>query len=521
MFPLVSQASNIINNVIDVTFRAVGNSLTNNLSSVSNTALTLFDPRLRHCYENEAPLDETAISTYVIPSKSSSFYDYVYMGIFAEYSLTALYLTLRYFSSKRREQNSHDSTAVNMPTETAFVIITPEINELYRLISPEHQILLGAKYFAPGLLPQDNAVNRLTRRILKLFDLISIKQDDDSFYTLSKLFTEHPDYMLTYNSAFTQLISMGAFSEKTAWKNITHRLYEKYLAVEKISQFTLKDEFGGYGTHAVDWEDKHAANYVFLSPTTANGPVMILSQHTLQGIRTPDSYEPVWNNFYLYDASGTALQLAHYPPEILFYKYFPLFIAPFKTATAALRLTKLMSCIMPQHEDMQKLFVSASREISVQTKLINSESENILKSIFSPFLTHSPDRETYSLTAKHCNDILEVFNLSDESDTVKAKKLLILSLIFTKFSSSAIFGTDSDSPLMVRFYAYALMEKSHDLDPIIFEHENQNKFSDWRNSQLGLNDAYSCSAIVVFEMVRHLRKYHPKVFSDGMPPAWC
>lgn len=520
MFPLVSQASNIINNVIDVTFRVMGSSMTDNLLSVSNTALTLFDPRLRHCYENEAPLDETAISTYVIPSRNSSFNDYVYMGVLAQCGLTAVYLSLRYFLSKRREQNSHDSTAVNMPIETAFINITPEINDVYRLVSPAHQILLGANYFPPRLLKQDNAVNLLTRRILKLFDSINIKQDHNSFYKISKLFTEHPDYMLTYNSAFTQLISMGAFSEKTAWKNITHRLYEKYLATEKISQFTLKDEFGGYSTHAVDWEDNHAANYVFLSPTI-NGPVMILSQHTLQGMRTPDSHEPVWNNFYLYDASGTALQPANYPPEILFSQYFPLFIAPFKTATAALRLTKLMSIIMPQHDDMQKLFVSASREISVQTKLVNSESESILNDIFSPLLTHSPDTETCSLTAKHCNDILEIFNLSDESNTVKAKKLFMLSLIFTKFSSSAIFGTESDSPLMVRFYAYALMEKSYDLDPSIFEHENQNKFSDWRNSQLGLNDAFSCSDILAFKMFMHIKKYHPKVFSDGMPPAWC
>ncbi|CAA2930932.1 hypothetical protein [Arsenophonus endosymbiont of Bemisia tabaci] len=77
--------------------------------------------------------------------------------------------------------------------------------------------------------------------------------------------------------------------------------------------------------------------------------------------------------------------------------------------------------------------------------------------------------------------------MANSSERNKAEYLLALSAVFTRYSSSAVFGTELDSPLMLRYYAYALMEKAHKLNPTLIA---QDTFNNWKNRLVGCENAF-------------------------------
>ena len=83
--------------------------------------------------------------------------------------------------------------------------------------------------------------------------------------------------------------------------------------------------------------------------------------------------------------------------------------------------------------------------------------------------------QVYTLKNENFHPIMDLYNLTASTERDKAEHLLSLSAVFTRYSSSAIFGTELDPPLMFRHYAYALMEKAHRMDPTMIA---QNTFDD-------------------------------------------
>ncbi|XBS71821.1 hypothetical protein ABK905_06390 [Acerihabitans sp. KWT182] len=135
-------------------------------------------------------------------------------------------------------------------------------------------------------------------------------------------------------------------------------------------------------------------------------------------------------------------------------------------------------------------------------------------------MTYETSSGDHSLTVGHYDEIIKAYDLASASDSDKAKMLLCLAALFTNYSSTAIFGTEYESPEMLRFYAYALMEKAHKLDKRVFEDGKENAFADWRNRLLGLANAHSCSGVLSILMNGHIRKHFPAVMAAIMPPAW-
>ncbi|WP_119712145.1 hypothetical protein [Arsenophonus endosymbiont of Aleurodicus floccissimus] len=91
-----------------------------------------------------------------------------------------------------------------------------------------------------------------------------------------------------------------------------------------------------------------------------------------------------------------------------------------------------------------------------------------------------------------------IYNLTNSSNRNKAEHLLALSAVFTRYLSSAVFSTELDSPIMLRYYAYGLIEKSHKLDPTLI---TQDTFNNWKNRLLGCENAFSCTAILYDLMI--------------------
>jgi hypothetical protein len=94
---------------------------------------------------------------------------------------------------------------------------------------------------------------------------------------------------------------------------------------------------------------------------------------------------------------------------------------------------------------------------------------------------------------------------------------LALSTVFTRYSSSTIFGTESDSPQMLRYYAYALMEKAHNLDHTLI---GQDKFNDWKDRLLGTGNAFTCTALLSDMMIAHAKEHCNGTLKKIQPSAW-
>ncbi|WP_213993687.1 pentapeptide repeat-containing protein [Sodalis sp. dw_96] len=331
-----------------------------------------------------------------------------------------------------------------------------------------------------------------------------------------RLFNLQPEQMFIHNGAFIQLMSREKSVGDDDAKAAIKQLYDLYLNQEQVRPYTLVEDFGGYGSHMPDWADEHAANYILLS-SRPDGPVMLLSRHTLNGMLSPDKLKPVWDRFYLYDNRGENLPLAHHPLETLFRDDFKLFNWPYRYLLSSVRFRRLLETL--DLGDMRKTFISAMGAHVSKQKLVSAEDQRRLREIFSPKLMYSTDSGDYSLTNEHYQEILKVYDLSASNNSDKAKLLLSLAAVFTKYSSTAIFGEEQESPEMLRRYAYALMEKANSLDAEVFEDEDM--FADWKNRLLGLHNAFSCSAVLFNIMVEHIRSRFPDVLASIMPPAWC
>lgn len=330
------------------------------------------------------------------------------------------------------------------------------------------------------------------------------------------LFARRPERMLSLNGPFIQIVAQGmAENSLPEMKQKAADLYATYLRDERIKAYSDWEDFGN-GEGQPDWDDRHAVNYILMSAQPATVSAMLLSPHDLESMLRPQP-ETQWDRFYLYSSPDNSLAMNEYPPlNTLFANEFPLFNTPYQFIEKSAKFVQLLKTLN-LGDSLHKLFVSATEAKHSKTKLVSPEKENELRSIFEPKLTYSADLGRYSLTQAHYNEIINAYRLTSAPPSNKAKTLLCLAALFTKYSSSAFFGTETDSPQRLRNYAYALMEKGHNLDANIVKKEH---FALWTDKLLGLNNTFSCSAILSSDMVNHIRARFPDVLSGIMPPAW-
>lgn len=83
--------------------------------------------------------------------------------------------------------------------------------------------------------------------------------------------------------------------------------------------------------------------------------------------------------------------------------------------------------------------------------------------------------------------------------------------LFCKYSSSALFGTEYDSPLPLRYFAFVLMEQAYRLAPTTLGSEEQ--YQNWTNRLLGYEREFTCSAELSNMMVTYIKAY----FQPSLP----
>jgi hypothetical protein len=80
-----------------------------------------------------------------------------------------------------------------------------------------------------------------------------------------------------------------------------------------------------------------------------------------------------------------------------------------------------------------------------------------------------------------------------------AFRLLCMAALYTRYSSSRVFGTEYESPNALRFYAEALLRKTHELAPGLLAHD---RCVDWVPKLRGTGNAYTSGLFT--KQSRHL-----------------
>lgn len=154
-------------------------------------------------------------------------------------------------------------------------------------------------------------------------------------------------------------------------------------------------------------------------------------------------------------------------------------------------------------EEYENHFQKALDKISYPIKFIDKESEKKWRALFSPFHTKgSIDYNVSTLsmdttvTNSHLQDIYKVYAIERKDPPVKAGYLLVTGLIFTRYSSSYIFGTENLSPEPLRQYAIALFNAAKELDPSL----DRTFIEEMIRRLAGTREEFSCTAVASNKM---------------------
>jgi uncharacterized protein YjbI with pentapeptide repeats len=391
----------------------------------------------------------------------------------------------------------------------------PDIS-LSSVVEPLLNILANAPY------NQDpKIINWLNDNILPLYlakydtSMMPIPTDP-LLATLLSCISKQKELMFSHNGAFIQLISQ-AMAGNSCFRHQTKTLYNYYLQDNRIIPYT-EGNFGDYAGQA-DWSTRDADNLILLSVQSNSDYAMIMSQNQLQQMldMQTEKADINWHGFYLYQGQEN-IGPADYQLDNLFQYHFKLFMPNYRFHQSQASFKKLLASLALG--DLQSIFQTAITQPFCQIKLIDFASQAKLAVIFNhKFKQYTENGVTgYRLTDNYRQQLLQAYDLSNADRSTQAETLLSLAAVFSKYSSSAIFGTETESPNALRYFAFALMEQAYQLAPEIFSSEEQ--YQDWSNRLLGNDNAFSCTAVLFTIMVNHIKQHFSTTLASIMPPAW-
>lgn len=154
-------------------------------------------------------------------------------------------------------------------------------------------------------------------------------------------------------------------------------------------------------------------------------------------------------------------------------------------------------------------------------KLTSPEHQLALGDIFNPYLN-----EHLELQPEHVDTLWQAYlttavqSITQENESSqKAALMLSMATVYTYLSSSYHFGTEHESPQIIRNYAKAMLNEAHRLDPRSVDTQT---LQDWNNRLIpGNSRAFDCTAVLTNMMKQYIENSPSStVFSSIYPPAW-
>ncbi len=320
-------------------------------------------------------------------------------------------------------------------------------------------------------------------------------------------------YMMDNNGFFNQLMVLCVHHDSVEIREKSRDIYSNYVKLDQIKTYAEKFEYGN-GNKQPDWSDKNIFNYILINKDKA----IIIDHMNFAGMLhfSKERNKIKWDCFFFYCADQCQSKKTINYSE-LFNEQFKIFSHSYQYDLNKSSFEKLIDTLNLCEYESRFKSVIAGKPVSQENKLIEIKDQLRLQEIFQDIIAPENDnpKETILKTA-HIEALLNVFQLESASDKVKAQTFVSLAALFAKYSSSAIFGTEEQSPQVLRDYSYALMNKANELDSEVLG----NKFGLWKNHLLGLNDAFTCTAVLSTEMIYHAHENFDDVISALSPPIW-
>lgn len=322
------------------------------------------------------------------------------------------------------------------------------------------------------------------------------------------------EHLIDNNGSFIQLMVVCNNNYNLEVQHQARSLYNTYLNIDEVKSYTEKEEFGN-GEREADWSDKNNLNYILISKNKA----IIIDHENISKMLHLDKTDTdiKWDNFYLYN-NNKCQSAGNINYNELFCNDFKVFGDSYIFDLNKASFVKLLSTLKLSDYNDRFNSVLSGEPVPDELKLVGNEDQLKLNNIFEKLLTRPNDsaKETM-LKSDHYEEILSVFNLGSTDEKIKSQTLLSLATVFSKYSSSSVFGTENESPQVLRDYAYALMSKANELNPEV----TGGNFNDWKNRLLGLNNAFTCTAVLSSVMIEHAKNNFNEVISQIIPPVWA
>lgn len=321
-------------------------------------------------------------------------------------------------------------------------------------------------------------------------------------------FCRHPDKMLSLNGSFIQTVLHGLSCAQI--QSYSRECYPRYLCLPQVAIYTRQSDFGRMdGSGMPEWENKNAFNFLLLS-SCDDGHAMMLTESTLRSMLNPDEHT-CWHAFFLF--RGAEVQsMANYHLEQLFTQSFPLFISPYCNQLSLQVLSKLLNVLFSDTALYQQ-FRDATKSCYSAVKMVKVTEQIRLGEIFDSRLNG------WSLKEEHIAQVIDVLDLSDASLLSQAQTLLCLGAVFIRYSSRAIFGTEHDSPQVLRCYASGLLQAAWDRFPAAFV--SRQNYENWQQRLQGKRDReLNCTEMLSNTIRMHAQRNFPRCLAKIFPLAW-
>ena len=410
--------------------------------------------------------------------------------------------------------NGHDGDN-NIGLSADFIIENLFSNQYFcknKIIKKFIADILYSSYFDDEY---SNSIDKLSP------DFLSFHLDLINNYDNDKL----KKFMLQENDKFIKLMVLSLYHENQNIRDRARVLYDKYLDLEEIKSFVQENDID-CGDRKVDWYDKNSFNYILINNN--KDKKIIISHEDIVNVLFNNNMETntSFTRFYLYinndcekinNINYYELFNGFIMSEISTIPDFVIFTNCYNKMANKIESNKWLSLFKSSDFYEQFHSVLIGMKPFSNEKLINIQEQEKLSKIFKPFLNASDGNiKKSSLTIEHYQKLCELFDITLVSKELKSQYLLSLSALIVKYSSSSVFGNDSDSPEILRMYAYALMSKANELNPKLMG----KNFKEWSDRLLGMNKMFQCTD-VLFSIMNHYGKEHFKdIFYKIIPLHW-
>lgn len=145
-------------------------------------------------------------------------------------------------------------------------------------------------------------------------------------------------------------------------------------------------------------------------------------------------------------------------------------------------------------------FTAALKQRHTRDRLTGVEEQLEISKVFKNKYEEREGRQVH-LAAVHLAELKAFW--PGEANMVFAFRLLCMGALYTNYASSLVFGTETESPNALRFYAMALLLKAHELAPELL---SDAACEDWTNRLIGNSGAFTCTSVLYSTQTVHLNR---------------